>query len=100
MKVLIVFENKNVDNLFVPILCRGLQAKGIDVEVSVEEFWTDDIFYDIIHFQWPEEITGWNNQYTPKIQFLEERIAFLKKQGSKFIYTRHNSRPHYYILGI
>jgi len=96
MKVLIVFENKNVDNLFVPILCRGLQAKGIDVEVSVEEFWTDDIFYDIIHFQWPEEITGWNNQYTPKIQFLEERIAFLKKQGSKFIYTRHNSRPHYY----
>ena len=45
MKVLIVFENKNVDNLFVPILCRGLQAKGIDVEVSVEEFWTDDIFY-------------------------------------------------------
>ena len=51
MKVLIVFENKNVDNLFVPILCRGLQAKGIDVEVSVEEFWTDDIFYDIIHFQ-------------------------------------------------
>lgn len=50
------------------------------MEVSVEEFWTDDIFYDIIHFQWPEEITGWNNQYTPKIQFLEERIAFLKNK--------------------
>ena len=86
MRVLIVFENKNVDNLFVPTLYRGLQEKGIDVEVSVEKFWIDDIFYDIIHFQWPEEITGWNNQYTQKIQLLEKRIAFLKKQGSKYIY--------------
>ena len=83
MRVLMVFENKKVDNLFVPILCQGLQAKGIDVEVSVEKFWTDDLFYDIIHFQWPEEITGWNNQYIQKIQLLEKRIAFLKHQGSK-----------------
>ena len=96
MRVLMVFENKKVDNLFVPILCQGLQAKGIDVEVSVEKFWTDDLFYQIIHFQRPEEITGRNKQYIKKIQLLEKRIAFLKHQGSKFIYTRHNSRPHYY----
>ena len=53
MKVLIVFEDKNVDNLFVPILCRGLQAIGVEVECSVEKFWNEDTFYDIIHFQWP-----------------------------------------------
>lgn len=96
MKVLIVFENKNVDNLFVPILCQGLQTTGIEIESSVEKFWCDDTFYDIIHFQWPEEIVGWNNQYADKVQLLEERIQFLKKRGTKFVYTRHNSRPHYY----
>ncbi len=76
MKVLIVFENKNVDNLFVPILCRGLQAKGIDVEVSVEEFWTDDIFYDIIHFQWPEEITDGIISIPQKFNFLKKESHF------------------------
>lgn len=96
MKILIVFENKNTDNLFVPILCKGLQALGIEVESSVEKFWTDATHYDIIHFQWPEEIAGWNNQNSDKVQALEERVSFLKKQGTKFIYTRHNSRPHYY----
>ncbi|MEY8590138.1 glycosyltransferase family 1 protein [Butyricimonas hominis] len=96
MKVLIVFENKNVDNLFVPILCRGLQAIGIELECSVKKFWSEDTFYDIIHFQWPEEIIGWNNQNAHKIQQLKERIAFLKNRGTKFVYTRHNSRPHYY----
>lgn len=96
MKVLIVFENKNTDNLFVPILCKGLEGIDIEVESSVEKFWANDTFYDIIHFQWPEEITGWNNQHADKVQLLEERIAYLKKRGTKFIYTRHNSRPHYY----
>ena len=85
MKVLIVFENKNTDNLFVPILCKGLEGIDIEVESSVEKFWANDTFYDIIHFQWPEEITGWNNQHADKIQLLEERIAYLKKRGTKFI---------------
>lgn len=95
MKVLIVFEDKNVDNLFVPILCKGLQALGVEVESSVEKFWTEDT-YDIVHFQWPEEIVGWNNQNVDKFQQLKERITFLKNRGTKFVYTRHNSRPHYY----
>lgn len=96
MKVLIVFEEKNVDNLFVPILCNGIRNTGIEVDCSVEKFWNENRFYDIIHFQWPEEIVGWNNENADKIQKLKERIAFLKNRGTKFVYTRHNSRPHYY----
>ena len=60
IKALIVFrENGETDNLFVPILCDAIRMAGIDVRCSQKEFWESDTTYDIIHFQWPEEVVGW-----------------------------------------
>ena len=60
IKALIVFrENGETDNLFVPILCDAIRMAGIDVRCSTKEFWDSDKHYDIIHFQWPEEVVGW-----------------------------------------
>lgn len=57
IKALIVFrEDGDTDNLFVPILCDAIRAGGIDVRCSTKEFWESDKTYDIIHFQWPEEV--------------------------------------------
>ena len=57
IKALIVFrENGETDNLFVPILCDAIRMAGIDVRCSTKEFWDSDKHYDIIHFQWPEEV--------------------------------------------
>lgn len=95
IKALIVFrDNGDTDNLFVPILCDAIRTTGIDVRCSTNEFWESDTSYDIIHFQWPEEVMGWNGDDPDKIRRLEERIAFFRSKGARFVYTRHNIRPH------
>lgn len=95
-KVLIVFrESGATDNLFVPILCDAIRQQGIDVRCSIEEFWNPSTHYNIIHFQWPEEVVGWNCNDPSVIQRLEKRIAHFRAAGAHFVYTRHNTRPHY-----
>ena len=77
VKALIVFrENGDTDNLFVPILCDAIRTTGIDVRCSTNEFWNSDTPYDIIHFQWPEEVTEGSCDDPDRICRLEERIAF------------------------
>lgn len=96
IKALIVFrEDGDTDNLFVPILCDAIRMTGIDVRCSTQEFWESDTAYDIIHFQWPEEVVGWTCDNPDIISRLEERIRFFRSRGAHFIYTRHNVRPHY-----
>jgi hypothetical protein bacD2_01670 len=96
IKALIVFrENDDTDNLFVPILCDAIRTANIDVRCSTKEFWESDSSYRIIHFQWPEEVVGWNCNDAGIISRLEERIAFFRSRGARFVYTRHNVRPHY-----
>ena len=94
IKALIVFrENGETDNLFVPILCDAIRMAGIDVRCSQKEFWESDTTYDIIHFQWPEEVVGWICEDHDVIRRLKERIAFFRSRGAHFVYTRHNIRP-------
>ena len=96
MKILIVFrENQDTDNLFVPVLWKALKNQGVDIFCSVDNFWESNDLYDIIHFQWPEEVVGWNCNDIVKVELLKERIDFFRNKGTKFIYTRHNNCPHY-----
>lgn len=96
MKILIVFrDDQETDNLFVPILWGALKNLGLDIQCSVNDFWEKNDFYDIIHFQWPEEVLGWNCDDVLKAEQLQKRINSFRKNGTKFIYTRHNSCPHY-----
>lgn len=96
IKALIVFrENDDTDNLFVPILCDAIKSNGIDARCSTTEFWESDTAYDIIHFQWPEEVVGWTCNDSKILRQLEERINFFRSKGARFVYTRHNARPHY-----
>lgn len=96
IKALIVYrDNGETNNLFVPILCDAIRTTGINVQCSMNEFWDSDTPYDIIHFQWPEEVMGWNCDDSDRIRLLEERIAFFQSRGARFVYTRHNIRPHY-----
>lgn len=96
IKALIVFrENGETDNLFVPILCDAIRMAGINVRYSQKEFWESDTTYDIIHFQWPEELVGWTCKDPDVIRRLKERIDFFRSRGTHFIYTRHNIHPHY-----
>lgn len=96
IKALIVFrENEDTENLFVPLLCDAIKTAGVDVRCSMNEFWNSETHYNIIHFQWPEEVMGWNCNDPDKLRGLEERIRFFRTNGARFVYTRHNVRPHY-----
>lgn len=96
IKALIVFrENEDTENLFVPLLCDAIKTAGVDVRCSMNEFWNSETHYNIIHFQWPEEVMGWNCNDPDKLRGLEERIRFFRINGARFVYTRHNIRPHY-----
>lgn len=81
IKALIVFrENGETDNLFVPILCDAIRMAGINVRYSQKEFWESDTTYDIIHFQWPEELVGWTCKDPDVIRRLKERIDFSARE--------------------
>ena len=67
---------------------------GIDVRCSKKDFWESDTTYDIIHFQWPEEVVGWICEDHDVIRRLKERIAFFRSRGAHFVYTRHNIRAY------
>lgn len=95
MKALIVFREDDADNLFVHVLCQAIQNLKIDIHCSCRDFWEKSDSYDIIHFQWPEEVVGWNCTDVSVIERLKQRIAYFKTVGTKFVYTRHNSCPHY-----
>lgn len=95
MKILIVYNYNNKDNLFVPLLYEKLQLSNPDIYCSSEAFWNTQEFFDIIHFQWPEEVVGWNCNDNIKIEKLQQKITQYKAQGTKFIYTCHNLCPHY-----
>lgn len=82
IKALIVFrENGDTDNLFVPILCDAIRTTGIDIRCSTNEFWNSDTPYDIIHFQWPEEVMEGNCDDPDRICRLKECIAFFRSRG-------------------
>ncbi len=97
MKVLLVFDmEKSTDNLFAPILCRSIRRQGIDIHCSLRDFWEDNSTrYQIIHFQWPEIVVGWMCADPAVIRKLRERLEHFRTQGCRFVYTRHNERPHY-----
>lgn len=97
MKVLIVFDvQKETDNLFVSTLCQTIYQQGVDIHCSLLDFWEDNSTqYNIIHFQWPEEVVGWTCTKYSVIHQLKERFEYFKAQGCRFVYTRHNERPHY-----
>lgn len=95
MKALIVFREDDADNLFVHVLCQAIYNLKIDIHCSCHDFWEKDDIYDIVHFQWPEEVVGWNCTDESVIERLKQRIAYFKIAGTQFVYTRHNSCPHY-----
>lgn len=96
MKILITFREGETDNLFVHTLFESIRRAGTDIVCSVDKFWNDnDVNYDIIHFQWPEELVGWSCYDMQVVEQLRRRVNEWRARGSRFVYTRHNIRPHY-----
>ena len=92
MKILLVAD-LNKGNRFVDDLYDILKRKH-NVIASESEFWDRDSSYDVIYFQWPEALMGWEHYTDEKAQRAFEYLS-LRKKDSKLIVIRHNLYPHY-----
>lgn len=82
----------NNANPYVRSLAEGLKRYGHHVVCSIDDFWQDDISYDIVYFQWPDVLLPFVNEFG--LGKLEEQITKHKKNGSKIVTTCHNMHPH------
>lgn len=64
------------------------------VTVGISEFWNSDSLFDIIHFQWIEELFGWNDYNSRVMSSLLKRIDQWKNRGASIVSTIHNLHPH------
>jgi glycosyltransferase involved in cell wall biosynthesis len=49
--------------------------------------------YDLVHLQWPEELTGWKPPSAARIAEISARLDHWK-QSARLLMTVHNVRPH------
>lgn len=95
MRILIVYKASGLsDNPFVRLLAEGIRACGFEVVCSVDAFWNDAAAYDVVHFQWPEELFGWSYPSPEQVEELRDRLRMLRERGIPIVYTRHNTLPH------
>lgn len=95
MKILLVYKASGLsDNPFVRLLAEGIRSCGFEVVCSVGEFWDNAAAYDIVHFQWPEELFGWSYPKAAQVEAFRKQLQMLRERGIPIAYTRHNTRPH------
>lgn len=93
MKILFVFKDNPAANPFVRTLVEELNRQGCYAVMSRDELWAN-MDYDIIHFQWPENVFQKSHVNNHLVNSLDERLQVLKKQGKKISITCHNLKPH------
>ncbi len=99
MKILVVTDKKYLN----PYTCELMnhmseRLNNGKVVVGISEFWNSDATFDIIHFQWIEELFDWDDYNMEKVVSLLERIDHFKNRGASVVCTIHNLYPHKLLL--
>lgn len=97
-RVLFPCRSGNMDgkNPFVGTLCEALGRLGVRCECGVHRLFDPSRHYDIVNVMWPEAIWKWRQDDVTDefVLKLALRFAELKSNGTKIVYTRHNTAPH------
>jgi hypothetical protein len=88
-RVLIPSDNRD----FVAYLADAYQQAGWEVVVGAANFDLAGAVFDLVHFQWPEELSGWNVPSDRRLAEIESRLDEWRRR-SKLVLTAHNLRPH------
>ena len=90
LKILVATE----DLTFSVSLSHAYKALGHEVSAGLPELYLGLRDFDLIHFHWPEELTGWAMPpSTRAVRRVLDRIDALKPQ-TKMVCTVHNLLPH------
>jgi glycosyltransferase involved in cell wall biosynthesis len=77
-----------------PGLIEAYRCLGWDVTVGTANFRNRASHYDVVHYQWPEEYSGWRVPTHEQIVETEERLRWWSARAT-CIFTVHNLYPHY-----
>lgn len=88
-RVLIPSDNRD----FVVYLAEAYREAGWDVVVGAANFDLAGGSFDLVHFQWPEELAGWKDPSDSRLAEVSARLDQWR-QRAKLVLTAHNLRPH------
>lgn len=103
MKILITTPiDKSIEaNPFVKVISEGLESYGNAVTCSRDLFWETPTAFDLILFQWPQDILTIEErvQQDPTtisfhLQRIEKQLQFIKSAHIPMFITVHNLQPH------
>ena len=90
MKILVATD----DLTFSVSLSHAYKALGHEVSAGLPELYLGLRDFDLIHFHWPEELTGWAMPPSPRaMRRVLDRLDALKP-ATKMVCTVHNLLPH------
>ncbi|HET6406478.1 MAG TPA: hypothetical protein VFG14_01255 [Chthoniobacteraceae bacterium] len=78
---------------FVDYLAESYRGAGWEVVVGTANFEIAGAEFDLVHFQWPEEIAGWNEPSEAQLIQIAERLDDWGRRA-QLVLTAHNLRPH------
>ena len=88
-RVLIPSDNQD----FVAELARAYARLGWDAVVGRANFELETGQFDLVHLQWPEELSGWEAPSSAQIDGIARRLERWS-QRAKLLLTVHNLHPH------
>lgn len=87
----VLIPSDNCD--FVHSLAAAYRRVGWEVVVGVGNFDLRAAAYDVVHLQWPEELSGWRPPGELQFQRIVETLEYWQSQA-KVVMTVHNLTPH------
>lgn len=89
MRVLIPSDDRD----WIANFAEGYRRLGFDVTTGAYNFELEATQPDIVHFNWPEELTGWKPPGEKEVQRIVDRLDRWAKR-SRLILSVNNLRPH------
>ena len=90
-RVLIPSDNED----FVEGIARAYRRQGCDIVVGQFNFRLHGAAYDLVHLQWPEELSGWRPPSRERLNLLLASMDYWAAH-SRLLLTVHNLFPHGY----
>jgi glycosyltransferase involved in cell wall biosynthesis len=82
------------DNLdFALYLAEAYRQAGWEVVMGAANFDLGGAEFDLVHFQWPEELTNWTEPSEARLLEVSTRLDEWRR-NTKLVLTAHNLRPH------
>src|ERR1700693_5956085 len=89
MRILIPSDNCD----FVDHFVSAYKSAGCEVVTGTHNFDLRSARFDLVHYQWPEELSGWTPPSRARLKQISEVIDWWQERSPSIV-TVHNIYPH------